>query len=401
MKKHLGWLFRMAIAAAGVAYILYTLTWSDQVSLPAGYSAAPGINGGEAGETFRVWDGNEEAYLIGPADSTDGKATTRGWFPKSELGVGDDDPQFKPSFFTILSRADVGLLIGGLAVFVPVFVINAFRWGLLLRARGIDIGLGRAYRLIMAGAFFNLCMPGTTGGDVMKAYYASKGTHKRADAVVSVGVDRACGLIGLMLLVGILGLFSLDNALIRRLAIVMWCGLGAMLFTFWIYASPSIRARLRLGRLVGRVPGAGLLRKFDGLVKAYRHHIGALFGAVVMSLPIQIALASAMTMAGYALGVEQPLLYLLSMIPIVMILWSLPVSGPLGLGPLDYVAVQLIVGTSNTTAQEALMMFVAYRLYAVAVGLCGSLALIGIGAKPVEGQALELSQNTAAETAKD
>ena len=86
-------------------------------------------------------------------------------------------------------------------------------------------------------------------------------------------------------------------------------------------------------------------------------------------------------LAGFALGVDQPTVYLMSMIPIVLMLWALPVSGPLGLGPLDYVAVQLIVGSSGTTDQQALMMFVAYRLYLVGVGLIGSLSLLGLGAK--------------------
>lgn len=381
MKKHLGWLIRLFIALLGVGYILYALSWSDQIYLPAGYEVAPGIKGGEAGQAYRVWDESDQAYLIGPSPDAEGKPTTREWIEIAELGTGDDQPQFKPSVFTIVKQSNVTLLIIGSLLFIPIVLLATLRWWVLMRARGIPVGLGRVGRLALAGYFFNLCMPGTTGGDVMKAYYAAKGTRQRADAVVSIGIDRLCGLVGLALLVGIIGLFSLHDPMIRKLTIVMWCGLLAFIAAAWLYTSPALRSRVRLGAKLGKLPGANMLRKMDAWVSAYRNHVGALLTAIGLSLVIHLLLASAMVLAGFALGIEQPWLYLLTTIPIVFVLWSLPVSGPLGLGPLDYVAVQLIITGSATTAQQALMMFVAYRLYLVAVGLIGSLALLGLGSR--------------------
>lgn len=395
MKKHLGWVVRMLIAAAGVAYILYTLTWSDQVFLPAGYFLTPGVHGAEAGQTYHVLDERDDAYRIGRKADGNGTGPDGAWIAKSELEPGGGGPQFKPSFITILSQSDGRLLLAGLVLFLPILFIGALRWWVLMRARGVAVGSGRVLRLTLAGYFFNLCMPGTTGGDLMKAYYAAKSTHQRADAVVSIVIDRLCGLVGLVLLVGVVGLLSLDDVLIRRLTITMWCGLVLLLVVAWLYTSRAVRARLRLGGLIGKVPGAGLFRKIDAWVTAYRNHVGALLLAIALSVPIHLCLTSAMALAGFALGVDQPMLYLLTTIPIVLILWSLPVSGPLGLGPLDYVAVQLIVGTSETTAQQALMMFVAFRLYLVGIGLCGSLSLVGIGAR------LEIDDATHADPCTD
>jgi len=382
MKKHLGWMIRMLIATLGVAYILYTLTWNDQVWLPPGYvvDSQHSVVGGEEGRSFYVYDETPTSYYISRYVDPQGTGPDGAWIAKSELGTGDDQPQFKPSFFTIVRQADARLLILGGLLLIPVVLLSTLRWWVLMRAREIDVGLSRVGRLTLAGYFFNLCMPGTTGGDVMKAYYAAKGTDQRADAVVSIAIDRLCGLVGLVLLVGIIGLFSLDDPLIRRLTIALWLGLVGLIAAAWLYASPTLRGRLRMGAKLSKLPGANLIRNVDAWVSAYRRHLGALIGAVGISLIIHLCLAGSMSLAGFSMGVDQPLLYLLGVVPIVLMLWSLPVSGPLGLGPLDYVAVQLVVAGSGTTDQQALMMFVAYRLYLVALGLVGSLALAGLGA---------------------
>ncbi len=381
MKKHLGWMIKMLIAALGVAYILYTLSWSDQVYLPEGYISEEGLLGGEDGQAYWVIEEVEDGYYmrLPTVDRSDPDEVA--WIDKSEFGPGTDTPEFKPSFITILRQSNATLLILGSLLFIPIVLLTTLRWWILMRARGIDAGLGRVGRLTLAGYFFNLCMPGSTGGDVMKAYYTAKATDQRADAVVSIAIDRLCGLIGLLLIVALIGLFSLSDPLVRKLTLAMWCLLVGLLAMAWLYTSPAIRQRLKLNARLGKLPGAKAVRSIDAWITAYRRHLGALATAIGLSLVIQLSLASAMSLAGFALGIEQPLLYLMGMIPIVLLLWALPVSGPLGLGPLDYVAVQLIVGSSDTSDQQALMMFVAFRLYLVAAGLIGSLALFGLGRK--------------------
>src|SRR4051812_36056348 len=45
-------------------------------------------------------------------------------------------------------------------------------------------------------------MPGSTGGDVIKAIYASRQTTHKKRAVMCVGIDRGIGLVGLIMLGG-------------------------------------------------------------------------------------------------------------------------------------------------------------------------------------------------------
>lgn len=384
MKKHLGWLTRMLIALLGIGYILYTLNWSDRIFLPAGYVTDSGLVG--ADEWFRVIDETRDRYTVRRNGPSRSGPYDVGDVPKSQVGPGEGQLRFEPSFFTILRQSNKPQLVYGGLLLLPVVLLTTLRWWVLMRARGIEIGLAAVGRLTLAGYFFNLCMPGTTGGDLMKAYYAARGTDRRADAVVSIGIDRLCGLIGLVLLVGVIGLFSLDHPLIRKLTMLMWLGLVAVLAGAFLYTSPAVRRGLRLGETLGKLPGSGALRKIDGWISAYRHHKAALVLAIAISVSIHVCVAGAMSLAGFALGVDQSAVVLLSVIPIVMVLWSLPVSGPLGLGPMDFVAVQLVTAGSASSDQQALMMFVAFRLYLVAVGLLGSFALMGLGAKKVPGE---------------
>ena len=49
--------------------------------------------------------------------------------------------------------------------------------------------------------FFNAFLLGSTGGDLLKAYYAARETHHRkTEAVVTVLVDRLIGLFSMLAL---------------------------------------------------------------------------------------------------------------------------------------------------------------------------------------------------------
>src|SRR5690606_41348092 len=66
------------------------------------------------------------------------------------------------------SQADVGLLIAGLLLVGLVTPLQAWRWLMLMRCRGLDPGYLKSLRLNLVGLFFNFCMPGMTGGDLIK-----------------------------------------------------------------------------------------------------------------------------------------------------------------------------------------------------------------------------------------
>src|SRR5205085_6099510 len=98
-------------------------------------------------------------------------------------------PRLEVGINTLIWLANPWLLILSVLIFPVTFLITTYRWHELLKALDIHKGLGRAFVLNMVGAFDNTFMPGSTGGDLLKAYYASKHTTHRTRAVLSVIID--------------------------------------------------------------------------------------------------------------------------------------------------------------------------------------------------------------------
>ena len=87
-----------------------------------------------------------------------------------------------------------------LFIFVVAQVITAYRWRLLLKSQMISIPYSAAVRLHFLGLFYNNCMPGSVGGDLIRAWYVTKHTDKRFEAALSVFVDRIVGLFSTFLI---------------------------------------------------------------------------------------------------------------------------------------------------------------------------------------------------------
>ncbi|MEM9414736.1 MAG: lysylphosphatidylglycerol synthase transmembrane domain-containing protein [Planctomycetota bacterium] len=399
MKKHLGTIFRLAIAAAGITFLILNLNWSDQVHLPEGY-LIHGMAVGEGGDSRHVLEETAEAYRVGAKPDRDGHGPDGIWVDKSELTTDGEGPRFKPSFATTVRQADGKLLLLGFLLLSPIYLIGAARWYLLMRVRGMDVTPIKTFRLTMVGVFFNLCMPGATGGDVMKAYYAAKGSSQRSVAVMSVVVDRACGLLGLVLLVALVGLTMLDHPVVRKITLFMWAGLIGVVVFAWLYSHPTLRKRVGFDWVMRKLPGGGVLRSLDSAAIAYGNHKLALLGAVLMSLPVHGLVALSIATAGYALGVTQPVDYLMGTVPVAVLVGSLPISGPLGLGPMDVVTVTLLADGVRATAHQVAMMMVIYRGYAVVLGLLGALGLLkgGIHLHPQAEQNAEAGERAEVES---
>ncbi|HSI11525.1 MAG TPA: lysylphosphatidylglycerol synthase transmembrane domain-containing protein, partial [Chthoniobacter sp.] len=111
------------------------------------------------------------------------------------------DPSVRTQMMGTLRQADPGWLFLGFAMYGVVEIIAGWRWQLLLRVQGIELGWFRLSSLLLIGVFFNFIIPGGTGGDVVKIFYLLKETPgKRSVALLSVLVDRLVGLIALTVL---------------------------------------------------------------------------------------------------------------------------------------------------------------------------------------------------------
>jgi uncharacterized membrane protein YbhN (UPF0104 family) len=134
------------------------------------------------------------------------------------------------------------LLLGFLS-YGLVELLASGRWYLLLRVQGIRLKWWRLGALFMLGIFFNMFMPGGTGGDVLKVFYLIKEIpDKKAKGLLAVLMDRLIGLMALILISGVIIGLRYDwlktdphaQKLTWALLLILVTGLGGIVFSFLI-----------------------------------------------------------------------------------------------------------------------------------------------------------------------
>jgi uncharacterized protein (TIRG00374 family) len=198
-------------------------------------------------------------------------------------------------FWEQLTGAHLGWVMATIGCFGLTCLMGIVRWHLLLSVQGLKLGLVRTGQIFFVGQFFNSFMLGGTGGDVVKATFAAKETHsKKAEAVMTVFLDRLIGMIGLvattLLMMALNWRFAIQKEVLPYTATV-----GGLLVIIVV------------AFIVAVIPGAGRsiplveksLRKFklyeqvEKMVRAYRVYTGhkAVIGwTLLLSLGIHFTL---------------------------------------------------------------------------------------------------------------
>jgi len=105
--------------------------------------------------------------------------------------------QQPPNWWYMLAVA--GIVVG-------CMTLQYTRWFILVRALDLPFKPRDAVRLGLVGTFYNTFLPGSVGGDLVKAYYIAQGQPtRRAAAVATVMADRLLGLFGLILYIAAVG----------------------------------------------------------------------------------------------------------------------------------------------------------------------------------------------------
>ena len=98
-----------------------------------------------------------------------------------------------------------GYLLLAAAIGLTAIVLTFLRWYVLVRAVELPFRVRDAIRLGFLGFFYNTFLPGSVGGDAVKAWYLAKSQARRTVAVATVIMDRAIALWALIWFVALLG----------------------------------------------------------------------------------------------------------------------------------------------------------------------------------------------------
>ena len=221
-------------------------------------------------------------------------------------------------FLDLLAEAEWSWWLAALAVTLVGQVVAGMRWAALARPLGFDFPNRFFVRRFFEGMFFSLCLPSSIGGDVVKAVRIGSSTRLRLLAGCSVLADRLTGLSALAVLVGT-AVIARNNSLGTPATAAVFAGLlAAVLAGFGL-------ALAMLDRVHAALP-EGSARDFVARLLPYRQRPSLVLLAVGWSFVVQLAGVAAVVLVARALGVVQPALVWLSVVPLVALAMVLPIS---------------------------------------------------------------------------
>jgi uncharacterized protein (TIRG00374 family) len=264
------------------------------------------------------------------------------------------------------------LLVAAASIFYVQIAITAWRWNLLLRAQEIVVSLWEAFSLTMIGSLFNVVIPGSVGGDVIKGYYITRrAVDSKSRAVNTLLVDRAIGLLGLVILAAGGAIWNYNRVMstaIRGLCIATI--LAAIVGTICLVAADLVGPRVHVPETAGRLLSIGgrVLRSMEG----YHQKPNTLVSAVVLSVCAHgLACVTFYLCALAAGGSGIPFDYLLFIVPLGLVTTALPLSpAGVGVGQAAFYTLFQLVPRGDPRLGAA--VFTVYQFIYLAVYLTGS-----------------------------
>jgi uncharacterized membrane protein YbhN (UPF0104 family) len=213
---------------------------------------------------------------------------SKNWAPESGQGLGAVWQRYQAGEQSINGP----YLAWAAGLFTAAMLLTLLRWWVLVRAQGLPLRVADAMRLGLLGFVFSTFLPGSVGGDIVKAYFLAREHSRRTVAVATVLMDRAIALWGLVWFVAVLGggfwLAGALNGTAARPARFTVAAAGvivAVSAAVWLLLGllPERRARRFAGRL-STLPKVGeSAAEFWRAVWMYRCRQGSVALALLMS----------------------------------------------------------------------------------------------------------------------
>jgi uncharacterized protein (TIRG00374 family) len=285
----------------------------------------------------------------------------------------------------------IGRLLTGLNPWIVLFAAGTMlanqmlfvaRWVLLLKVQSVNIGYWAALRLHLLGRFYNNCLPTSIGGDLLRAWYITKHTNKKMEAVFSVFVDRLIGLSGLFFIV-ILAywLIPVEYGTAPRLEFQAG-SFEDLARCWWIFAIAGTAVLIVIAGFLITSKGRALLNKwmkqnvrrvhaflstgYKSIV-TYWNHKAALVLAYVLTFLCHGVLIVGMVFVGRDIGINCPARDYFVFFPAAWIAGALPISVG-GLGIWEEILKLLFVGV-GANAEKVIALAIFQRL----LWICSSL----------------------------
>jgi len=355
---------RYGLCAAAVLYLYFKIPWHDHVRTAAG-------------ETVRLLGESEAGYRIRHADGREETVTAGNL---ARLGP-QGPPVIEYGIASVAGRLGIGSALAAVLLFAPVPFMAAQRLVWMLAIQEVRLTFWRSVQFTFAGNFFNFALPGTTGGDLIKAYYIAQLTHRKTEAVTTVFLDRVIGLLGLMILASVMFLFShtaiswdpkLHASIATGLGLV-WAGLMAGSLVVF---SGRLRRAFGLSSLVARLPAGEQLLRVGRATVAMRRHLPLVLLCLANTLALQLLVVISAYVMSRALAMKGDFVLYFICVPIGFLIAAIPISPPQAFGVMEVAYIQFFATGGLNTSSQAFAFALAVRVIQLIWSLPGVLVLL-------------------------
>ncbi len=245
--------------------------------------------------------------------------------------------------------------------------LSARRWQLFAQKMRFTRTLPQYCAYYFIGTYFNLLLPTSVGGDVVRVWYLDGKSGRKLAAFASVFLERINGLL-VLIAVACVGI------LIRPVALPWWVHACV-----WSVAGGALVGMFSLPLVYRwqRLPAERRAQLKDLLDQVHAPKV--LGGATLMSILVQVTGVFSLWLIGLALDLDIPIAYYCILGPMVSLLTLLPITmNGMGVRELGTIAFLAPLGVHEDTAKALAFLWFASS---IVVSLLGGLVYL-FGAYP-------------------
>ncbi len=364
MKRRLTrWLLttlRYGLCVGAIVFLVYTVSWHDTITLKD-----------TPDQPLRLLEWNDDKLVV----QRDDQPLTITW---DQVKYDGDVPAITYGISGIVHRMDIGKALLAILLFFPVPVLQSIRLVWMLAVQDVRLSYWNALKLSYAGNFFNFALPGTVGGDVIKAYYITRFTHRKTEAVTTIFLDRVVGLSGLMILASVTFLFAWERvawsptyrATLAGGLAVIWGGLFVgCIFVF----SRRLRHLIKLPALAEKMPAADHILRIGRATVAMRRHKTLVILSLLNTIVLQLIVVIAAYVMAQALGMKGDFTLFFIFVPLGFLIGAVPISPPQAAGVMEAAYIKFFCWGNLNHASAAVAFALANRLTQLVWALPGVL----------------------------
>lgn len=386
---------KLALALALLGWVATRLPWRDTLLWFDGSESARALH--VRGEIVGDWRGASIGFLADPREQLAAgwpaelsRAQAAGALLALERRALPQDGSrpvagwdWRPGMPRVFREMRPGGLAAALLALVAGTFFGVTRWWRLLALARCPSSWWNTFRLTWLGLFFNLVVPGLTGGDLFKAVLVvHEHPERRVDALLTVVIDRMVGLWTLIALAAAVIWSSGGDFAPLRWPVGIALAAGSAVVLLALLSAP--RRALGIERLIARLPQARRLQKLDDAAAVYAGRPLELPLSIALSLANHACVIAGLFAIGRAFGDLQGFTTYIGIVAVANTLTAVPLSpGGWGVGEAAYGYLFALLGAE---AALGVAVSITYRLCTVALGLAGGVGLLLPGGRRVRSE---------------